>query len=297
MPDERDARFRDAVAAIDAGTLDRVTTMLAQHPELVQERLDSPGPWLRDKVGGALDGFFERPYLLWFVAEDPVRNGTLPGNIAAITQAIIDAGWQHGVDSLQVQLDYALRLVSWSWIARQCGVQRALIDVLVDAGALPDGNPNNALVNGNFEAAAHLVARGAPLTLATALCLDRWDEAEALLATSSPAGKQFALTLSALRGRAQAVRRLLRAGADPNAPCPDLYPHGTPVHHAVSSGSLETVKVLVEGGANLSTPDSAFQGTPLGWALYALSDGQPRRDTDAALQSIVDYLRSRGHAG
>ncbi len=293
MSDSRDARFRDAVAAIDAGALDTVLSMLAQHPELAQERLASPGAWLRDRVGGALDGFFERPYLLWFVAEDPVRNGTLPGNIAAIAQAIIDAARGHGAETLQVQLDYALRLVSWSWIARQCGVQLALIDVLVDAGASPDGNPNNALVNGNFEAAAHLVARGAPLTLAAALCLDRWEEADALLATSSSPRKQFALTLAALRGRAEAVRRLLRAGTDPNAPCPDLYPHATPLHHAVSSGSLETVKVLVEAGADLTTPDTAFHGTPLGWALHARSDEQPRRDTGAGFQSIVDYLRSR----
>jgi peptide-methionine (S)-S-oxide reductase len=46
----------------------------------VRDRLESPGAWLRDKVGGALDGFFRQPYLLWFVAEDPVRNGKLPGN-------------------------------------------------------------------------------------------------------------------------------------------------------------------------------------------------------------------------
>jgi len=78
----------------------------------------------RDTVGGAVDGFFQRPYLLWFVAEDPVRNGKLPRNIAAV------------------------------------------------------GNPNNALVNGNFAAADHLIKRGAKVTLAAALCLGR-DEVEA----------------------------------------------------------------------------------------------------------------------
>src|SRR5262245_19258643 len=75
-----DARFHEAVAAIDAGDVITLRSLIDAHPALVRERLESPGAWLRDKVGGAVDGFFKRPYLLWFVAEDPVRNGTLPRN-------------------------------------------------------------------------------------------------------------------------------------------------------------------------------------------------------------------------
>ncbi|MGH7565709.1 MAG: hypothetical protein ACREK2_02655, partial [Gemmatimonadota bacterium] len=169
---ELDALFREAVSAIDTGDMSTLETLLATHPEIVRDRLDSPGAWLREQVGDALQGFFRRPYLLWFVAEDPVRNGKLPGNIASVTRAILHAAQREGLESLQEQVDTALRLVSWSWIARECGVQIELIDALVDAGASPDGNPDNALVNGNFAAAAHLVERGAKLTLATALCLE-----------------------------------------------------------------------------------------------------------------------------
>ena len=134
---------------IDAGDIATLQRLVTANPALVRERLESPGAWLRDTVGGALDGFFQRPYLLWFVAEDPVRNGKLPGNIAAVARAIVDAARHEAVSTLQEQLDYTLTLVSWSWIARQCGVQIDLIDVLVDVGAVADGNPNNALVNGN----------------------------------------------------------------------------------------------------------------------------------------------------
>jgi len=52
-----------------------------------------------------------------------------------VTRAIIRAAEREGVETLREQVDYALRLVSWSWIARDCNVQIGLIDVLIEAGA------------------------------------------------------------------------------------------------------------------------------------------------------------------
>jgi peptide-methionine (S)-S-oxide reductase len=291
-----DTGFREAVAAIDAGDVAGLERLVAANPALVRERLESPGPWLREAVAGALDGFFHRPYLLWFVAEDPVRKGRLPDNIAAVAHTIVDAVRRQGVPTLQEQLDYALTLVSWSWIARQCGVQIALIDVLIDAGAVPDGNPNNALVNGNVAAAEHLVKRGAPMTLATALCLGLWDDVDRLVGPASGAQKQFALVLSALNGKADALRRMIRAGVDVNAPSADLYAHGTPLHHAVCSGSLDAVRVLVEAGADPGREDLAWGGTPLGWAEHYLNE---TKGDHAGKQyaEIAALLRARLDAG
>ena len=286
-----DAAFRDAVAAIDAGDVATLKGLVDANPALVRERLESPGQWLRDQVGGALDGFFQRPYLLWFVAEDPVRNGTLPRNIADIARAIIEAARREAPTSLQEQLDYALTLVSWSWIARERGVQIELIDALVDAGAHPGGNPNNALVNGNVAAAEHLVKRGAPLTLATALCLGRWDDVDRLVESATDEQKRFAFVLSALNGNAPALRRMITAGVDPNAPSENLYSHGTPLHHAVCSGSLEAVRVLVEAGADRSATDTAWSGTPLGWAEYYVDDAKTD-DKRKQYGGIAEYLRS-----
>ena len=164
-------------------------------------------------------------------------------------------------------------------------MQIPLIDVLVDAGARLEGNPENALVNSNFTAAEHLVHRGAPLTLATALCLGRWDDAERLAPTATPRERQFALTLTALKGKAEAVRKLLALGVDLNGVSPDLYSHATALHHAVSSGSVETVATLVDAGADLGVRDTAYDGTPLGWAEY--SQGKPEYDAIAA------YLREK----
>jgi peptide-methionine (S)-S-oxide reductase len=286
-----DARMREAVAAVDAGDVATLERLIAEHPALVHQRLASPGRWLRDVVGRALDDFFLRPYLLWFVAEDPVRNGRLPANIAEVARTIIDAARRERAPNLQEQLDYAVTLVALSWIARDCGVQIALLDVLIDAGAALGGATDNALVNANVDAARHLVERGAPLTLATALCLGLWNDADRLATTASLGEKQFALVLSALNGRAEAVERALRAGADPSAPSQDLYSHATPLHHAVASGSLATVRALMEAGANLAAIDTAWNGTPLGWAEHFLSDGAPAKN-GKEYAPIAGLLRS-----
>jgi peptide-methionine (S)-S-oxide reductase len=288
-----DSLFREALSALDAGDVTRLERLLAEHPRLVRDRLGSPGAWLRDKIGGALDGFFRQPYLLWFVAEDPVRNDKLPRNVAQVASTIIQAAQREGVASLQEQLDYALRLVAWSWVARQAGVQIELIDVLIDAGASPEGVPDDALVNSNFSAAERLLERGAELTLSTALCLGRWDDVTRLAQTATARQKQMGLVLAALKGKAEAVARLIAVGVDLNAPSPDLYAHATPLHHAVCSGSLDAVKVLVEAGALLGTRDKAENATPLGWAEYYRSE-KKGEDKEKRYAEIAYYLRQKG---
>ena len=278
-PEAFDDMFAAAVRAIDAGDITALQRLLAAHPRLVHDRLDDPGAWLRDKVGDALNGFFARPYLLWFVAEDPVRTGRLPANIADVAGTIISAARREGATSLQDQLDYTLRLVSWSGVASDCQVQLGLLDVLIDAGASPDGRPDDALVNGHIVAAAHLVDRGARLSLATALCLARWDDAQRLGVMASAQERQFAFILLALRGNVEGLARVISLGVDLSTPCDDLYSHATALHHAVYSGSLDAVTLLVEAGAALDAKDSIYDGTPLDWAEH----GEHAQ--------IADYLR------
>jgi peptide-methionine (S)-S-oxide reductase len=296
-----DSLFREAVSAIDTGDVASLERLLAEHPRLVRGRLDSPGAWLRDK--DALDGFFRQPYLLWFVAEDPVRNGKLPANIAQVARTIIEAAKREGVKSLQEQLDYALRLVCWSWIARECGVQIALIDVLLDAGASVDGrtvyqsrfgtHSDAAIYNGNFAAAEYLLERGAPLTLTTALCLGRWADVERLATTATLDEKQGAFVQAAMNGNAEALRRMLAIGVAPTTVSARNQSHGTALHHAVWSGSLDAVRVLVEAGADLNRRDTIYDGTPLRWAKYG---EQQQKEESRAKQygAIAAYLHEQG---
>jgi hypothetical protein len=64
-----DELFQHAVTLIGSGDVPARERLLADHPQLAQECLTAPGAWLRDKIGGALDGVLKDPYLLWFVAE------------------------------------------------------------------------------------------------------------------------------------------------------------------------------------------------------------------------------------
>jgi peptide-methionine (S)-S-oxide reductase len=265
--------------------------LLTEHPELTRERLTAPGQWLRDKIGNALDGFFKEPYLLWFVAEDVPVHGRLPKNIVEVTRVILRSA--QGTPGLQELLDSTLRLVCWSGVAQRDGVQIELIDTLLEAGASPHSGPNCALLNGHVAAAEHLISRGAQLTLASAVCLGRWDDARRLAGGANDAEKQFALVLAALNGKAEAVKWMVETGAEVNRPSADLYAHGTPLHHAVCSGSLATVQALVEAGGDPGKRDTAWNGTPLGWAEYYLSE---RKDDHSQTRygEIAAYLRTRG---
>jgi hypothetical protein len=285
-----DASFREAVAAIDSGDMSKLGRLLTAEPKLVRERLESPGDWLKAQIGDALEGFFQRPYLLWFIAEDPVRNGSLPANIADIAGTIISEVKRAGAGNLQEQLDYALQLVCWSWIAPQCGVQIDLIDVLLGAGASPVGAPDNALVNGNRAAAEHLLARGAPLSLTAAIALGRWEEVPNLLQSTSKRDRQTALVQAALHGNVDGLKAMLQADVEVSKPSPDLYGPATPVHHAVWSGSLDAVKMLVDAGADLAAKDTVHEATPLGWAEYA-EETQTDPKNAARYSAIAEYLR------
>jgi peptide-methionine (S)-S-oxide reductase len=271
----RDPLFQEAVSAIDAGNVSALERLLEAHPRLARERLDSG------------EGYFRRPYLLWFVAENPVRNDKLPGNIAQVARAIIQAAEREGSEKMQEQLDYALGLVVSGRVPRECGVQLELIDLLIEAGATPDAGLG-ALFHREVAAYERLLERGAPLTLAGAICTGREADVARLVSTASAADRQVALTAAALYGKARALGMLIGLGVDLNARGAEFGPHATALHHAVSSGSLDAVEVLVKAGADTRARDRVYKGTPLDWAeYYEQAQAEPSQWT-----RIAAYLRA-----
>jgi len=64
----------------------------------------------------------------------------------------------------------------------------------------------------------------------------------------------------------QIVRMLIEAGADPNARDPGQPSSETPLHWAASSDDVDVARALIDGGADVETPDGSI-GTPLDNAI------------------------------
>ena len=262
--------FRDALAALDSGDVAVLERLLADHPEVLRER---------PEFG---EGYFRRPYLLWFVAENPVRNGRLPDKIAAVTRVILAALLRRRGDDLALQLDTALALVCSGRVPRECGVQQELIDALAAAGADLGRALEPALAHRERAAADRLLELGAPLTLLAAACRGEIHDVDRLARGASARELQRAVIGAALHGQAAALATLLRHGPDLDGYGPaGFHPHATALHQAVYSGDLEAVRTLVEAGASLTLKDSIYDGTPLDWAEH----GQHA--------AIADYLRAQ----
>jgi len=279
--DITDPIFREAVEAIDAGNAARLQQLLNDKPALVAEQLTFP-----------TEGYFARPYLLWFVADNPIRHEKLPANIVAITRLLVTTAKQYAADSFQSQIDYTLGLVATGRIPRDCNVQIELLDLLLDAGAKP-GTGLGALAHGNMAAAEHLLIRGGRLTLPVAVGLDRENDVKILLDNATEPERELALVVAAFFGKMNTIQLLIKRGVNVNTypvAGSGFHSHASALHQAVYSGSLEAVKMLVDAGADLAAKDKIYEGTPLGWAMHMQKE-TGSMDTKKRYAEIEAFLR------
>ena len=247
------ATFRHAVELLDAGDVAGLRAHLNQHPTLVHEHVVFEG-----------GNYFRDPTLLEFVAENPVRQGTLPANIIEVTRVILNAG------PSQSARNETLMLVSTGSASRECRMQLPLIDLLCDYGADPNSAVQATALHGELEAMNALIGRGARIDLPVAAALARIEDARRLLAGASSEDRHLALTLAADFGHVEIVRLLLDAGEDPNRYNPvGGHSHTTPLHQAAGGGHDEVVRLLVERGARLDLKDILWRATPADWARHA----------------------------
>ena len=248
-----DATFRRAVELLDAGDVAGLRAHLNQHPNLVHQHVVFEG-----------GNYFRNPTLLEFVAENPVRHGTLPDNIVRVAKVILDAGVE------QSALNETLMLVSTGSVPRECGMQLPLIDLLCGHGADPNSAIHATALHGELEAVNALIGRGARIDLPVAAALGRIEEAHRLLPGTNSEDRHLAFALAAQFGHVEIVRLLLDAGENPNRYNPvGGHSHTTPLHQAAGAGHNELVRLLVERGARLDLKDILWRGTPADWARHA----------------------------
>jgi hypothetical protein len=240
-----------AVGLLDDGDVDGLRALIAAHPDLPTRRAHFEG-----------QNYFRTPALLAFAAENPVRNDSLPPNIVDIVELLLASGT--GASDVQE----TLALVASGRVARESGMQDALIALLVRHGADPDAAVDAALAHGEFGALAALRACGARMTLPMAAALGD-SEAPALLAAASADERYLATALAAQHGHAGVLALLLEAGEDPDRYNPvGAHSHSTPLHQAVWHGHGDAVRVLLERGARTDLRDTLWNGTPLDWARH-----------------------------
>ena len=242
-----DPLFRRAVNLLDAGDTAELRALLELHPKLVHQHVLFEG-----------GNYFRSPTLLEFVAENPIRHGTLPSNIVEVTRVILDAGPD------TTARNETLMLVATGRVPRECKVQIPLIDLLCAYGAAPGSAVRAAAAHGEHAAVHALITHGAKLNLPVAAALGRVTDFKNLFPTASPDERHLALALAAQFGHVEIVRLLLDAGEDP-----DRYTaHATPLHQAALAGHEGVVRLLVEHGARLDLKDVLWHATPADWAKH-----------------------------
>ncbi len=246
--------FKQALQYMDAGDGLRLKELLEKNPGIVHEQVSFEG-----------GNYFSTPTLLEFLPENPIRQGKLPSNVIAIAEILLVAGASEN----HAALNETLMLTATGQVCRECGVQNQLLKLLCRHGADPSAAMHSALAHQELEAARILIEYGASLDLPAAATLDERDTVRRMTERVDESTLQLALSLAANAGRNGVVKILLESGADPNRyNPPGAHSHCTPLHSAVASNQYETVKTLIEGGANADMKDIHHKTTALGWAEY-----------------------------
>lgn len=246
-----DPLLRQAVELVDDGDVTALRRLLQAHPDLVTRRASFEG-----------ENYFRTPSLLAFVAENPVRNDALPPNIADVARLLIE--------SRAADVDETLSLVASGRVAREAGVQDALIDLLCRHGADADKATLAAAVNGEMAAVGTLLRCGARLTLPLAATLADDESFGHLIGGANSIDRHLALALAAQHGHVAPLAALLDRGEDPSRCNPvGAHAHSTPLHQAAFYGHIAAVELLLAHGAATELRDTLWNGTPADWARHA----------------------------
>jgi len=226
-----DPRFEAAADAIVDGDAPALRALLARHAGLALAR----------------SAYAHHATLLHHVAANGIessRQWQSPKNAVEIAQLLIDAGSEVDATCDAYGGSTAMGLLVSSSHPAEAGVQVALVETLLDAGAALDaGRPiETALLFGYPAAAEALARRGAQIDeVVVAAGLGRADLA-ARLADEPDARLDLAFRIASSMGHTRAALAVLDKGADPTNQDREGF---TGLHWAAFFGHLETVLALL----------------------------------------------------
>ena len=291
--------FESAVEAVVAGDESVLASLLREHPALVFARSTRA----------------HRATLLHYVAANGVegyRQRTPPNAVAVAKLFIeggaeVDADLDDGSEGRRIYPERTgsttLGLAATSFHPAAAGVQIALLELLLEAGASVDGLPGGlnpviaALRNGRGDAAEFLAGRGARLDLESAAGTGRIYRVKSFFSpdgklTSNATEKQmaFGFTWACEYGHKDVVDFLLRIGVSPLA-----TPHGeTGLHWASYGGHAKIVQTLLEWKVPLEIRDVRYRATPLKWALHGWGNPPPETRLARDYYGVVEQLVAAG---
>jgi hypothetical protein len=262
------AQFETAVDAIVSGDINTLERLLLRHPGVIKAR-----SWRT-----------HHSTLLLYVGSNGVEGyrQRTPKNAVRVAEILLDAGADVDAVGDMYRGTTTLGLVATSVHPVRAGVQEALIDLLLARGAsleravAPDytrGRVVNAcLANGRGEGAELVARRGAPLDLEAAGGVGRldivktfFDDTGTLTSRATPDEMKSAFKWACAYGHLDVVRFLLDRGIDVG----ERHRGETPLHVAACGAHAEIVAVLLGRGGPVDAHDEVWDGTPLGWALFA----------------------------
>ncbi|HTR76875.1 MAG TPA: ankyrin repeat domain-containing protein, partial [Gemmatimonadaceae bacterium] len=164
--------------------------------------------------------------------------------------------------------------------------QAAALAVLLELGAGISARDaagltplDQAALDGEAAMAELLIEHGALLDLPAAVALDRSDDIARLLRAEpdvlAPGHRLGTLIVRAAeRAPGHVIEALIRGGASVNVEDDELTAVDgtlgyTPLHAAAFHGNLDATRVLLAHGAGVTTRESKYSATPIGWANYA----------------------------
>jgi ankyrin repeat protein len=219
-------------------------------------------------------------YLLAHGARHNIFSAVATGDVDAIRQ--LAATTPGDVEKRMDLTNHRRRPTHLAVVKQQQGALTTLLELGADPNTLDESSLtplDQAVLSGQLALAQLLVDRGADLTLAAAVILERNDDVERLLA-KDPEGLRPGHRWGTLIVRAaeyasdRTVARLLQLGASADAvddtkTSVDGTGRYTALHAAAWRGNTETVRSLLAHGANPRIRDDKYCGTPAGWAAYA----------------------------